>query len=274
MIIKKQKIVHFLIKILPKIIIYFLCAQYFCFNIFRLCAEFLLHETNVRIEYKTPTNITFPAITICGCCLQKSSSQNEFTDETYDQIYHDEYTSLRNHSVMEIFDQFTYDASELIPECYYILDGNGHPQEQAINISGLSNFVLESIQQGRKCFTYFSLLSDYDNVSQSQSSSLLKTSTTIDNQKISYVQVVVRMKSFEMYTKELLDTDIIVGIHSPYTLPSLLETDFFRIDSGMIYSMQFKRLITELMPSPYRTDCHQYELKKGDFFKKILPFLQ
>nr|XP_027203495.1 uncharacterized protein LOC113797338 [Dermatophagoides pteronyssinus] len=269
MIIKKEKIVHFSIKILPKIFIYFVCARYFVLHLCLLCAEFLHYETNVRIEYNRPINITFPAITICGCCLQKSFIDN---DNLYDQIYHQEYTLLKNYSVIEVFDHFTYDASKLIPECYYVLDNKNNPQEQAINISGLPNFVMESIQQGRKCFTYFSYLSDYvnvdndtddyDSVASKSSSPLREIRNIIDNQKISHVQVVIRMNLFAMNTQELLDTDIIAGIHSPYTLPSLLETDFFRIDPGMIYSIQFKRLITELMPSPYRTNCHQYESKK------------
>lgn len=277
MIIKKEKIVHFSIKILPKIFIYFVCARYFVLHLCLLCAEFLHYETNVRIEYNRPINITFPAITICGCCLQKSFIDN---DNLYDQIYHQEYTLLKNYSVIEVFDHFTYDASKLIPECYYVLDNKNNPQEQAINISGLPNFVMESIQQGRKCFTYFSYLSDYVNVdndtddydlvASKSSSPLREIRNIIDNQKISHVQVVIRMNLFAMNTQELLDTDIIAGIHSPYTLPSLLETDFFRIDPGMIYSIQFKRLITELMPSPYRTNCHQYESKKGNFITFFL----
>ena len=44
-------------------------------------------------------------------------------------------------------------------------------------------------------------------------------------------------------------------------LPTMLDTEFYRIDPNNLYEIQFTKEVTKLKEKPYRTACRNYDRK-------------
>nr|XP_027204533.1 uncharacterized protein LOC113798231 [Dermatophagoides pteronyssinus] len=61
-----------------------------------------------------------------------------------------------------------------------------------------------------------------------------------------------------LHDNTLQNADIIIAIHPPNLLPTMLDTEFYRIDPNNLYEIQFTKEVTKLKEEPYRTNCTKY----------------
>ena len=63
---------------------------------------------------------------------------------------------------------------------------------------------------------------------------------------------------YQDFGGKLHDADVIVTIHSPILIPSILESEYKSLEASVLYTTHFTKQIIQLMPSPYSTHCQEY----------------
>ncbi|KAH9391873.1 hypothetical protein TYRP_022371 [Tyrophagus putrescentiae] len=281
--------------LLPKIILYLICLYLFYTNVKTLTSAFFRFNTTVVIRYETPETIYFPGLTICGCSLAEKfcdfstlgDSDSEIADLTVRQLL------LSEHY--------------LVSACHFIYDSR--QPEFKVPCSEVEP-PLASLQNGRRCLTYFTRLNKlfkhhtinfhklhhrqnrHWTLTANNRSSSKNMKMTNTEQYTWYVYLELNMSqpydgsnvdvnianvinsstsstsdfddsqpNMDDYKSKLLDSDVLLALHTPNAVPSLLEADYMSIDLGVDYQIHFSKQITTLKPPPFQTKCREYSKK-------------
>lgn len=235
---------------LPKLVIYIICATQFFGNIVPLISNYLMFRTIVMVKYQIPEEITFPAFTICGCCIQKI-----VRDDFFATIANEEFKLLKNTSIEQVFDEQSFKWDSFVVNCSFINDTR---QSNSSDDCLKFTTVLESIQDGRKCITLFSTVADDVNV-QSKRMKNSERYTSYIYLELDFPNVQNQHSS----DNSLQTADNIIAFHSPDLIPNMLDAEFYKLDSGGMYEIQFTKDITRLLPKPYSTKCEYYHNKRS-----------
>lgn len=252
-----KKIKKFLNHI-PNIIIYIICSIIFVYNIEKLIKQYLEYETNVIIEYKTPKTIQFPSFTICGCCI-KQIIQND----TANNIINQEMFFFNRFTAKEIIENVSFTVDDLITSCSVMMDSKQNMENHCTNHEPM----LESIYNGRKCFTFLNKLNVNEN------NSILSANIDNNDRYTAFIYVEIKYPlnlenqcKFIRGDNTLQNADIIVAIHPPNMLPTMLDIEFYRIDPNNIYEIQFTKEETFFKRKPFKTACKNYHQMKSKYF--------
>ena len=246
------------INYLPRILIYITCIYLFLYNVQKLIEQFLNFETIVMVRYQAPQKIQFPAFTICGCCIEQIVQ-----NDTAEKIWNNEMALLQRYTVKEIIENVSYVDKQLIRSCTVVTDSKEHLLTKCSD----SKPILSTIYNGRKCFTYLSTLDPNDHHGIGDNNS--DNDELIDNNDryTAYINVELGFSTHEPICSLLHDdntlqnADLIIAIHPPNMLPTMLDTEFYRIDPNNLYEIQFTKEVTKLKEKPYRTACRNYDRK-------------
>lgn len=240
-----------LLRNLPKLVIYIICAYQFLNNVIPLIANYVHFQTIVMVQYKIPEEIPFPAFSVCGCCIEQVIRDKDFI-----VIADNEFQMLQTNPIEKVFGEKSYDWEQFVINCSFIYDTRKGNSESCT----ILNPVVESIHDGRKCITFFSTISDDVTV---------KPRRIKDSERYtSYIYLEVDFPNIKKqvigdYSLQMADT--VITFHSPNMLPSMNDMEFFRLDPEAAYEVQFTKDITKLLPWPYSTRCEQYDEYKSKF---------
>lgn len=249
------KIFHYL----PRVAIYSVCLVLFVANVGQLIANYLRFETIVMVHYEEETSVDFPAFTICGCCLQRP-----IIDQSPTILLNNELEILKSYPVREVFENQTYKYNNLVSKCYYVHDSKN--PDHKIECHVLQS-VVESIHDGRKCFTFLSHLVNNPN------SGMLDFLQTNEKKRriISYIQIELNLKGYKLVDKEypirneLLNADVIMSMHPNKQIPNMLDAEFFQIEPRKLYEVRFIKEKTILLPKTFNSDCRYYDKRSSEF---------
>ena len=261
-------------KHLPTIIFYLVCLKLFYESISQLCHQYFRFNTNVLIRYESPEESVLPAITLCGCTDQMVYCWQELDAlaEKANQIY-------RNYSVKKILEEHSFPENYLVASCYLVYDSR-RPEERTpckkIQPS------IASLYDGRKCFTYFGMLDEHfrrHTVNYHQKAKLkhlmwdrlksseqytwyiqLELNFTFQYDDDAYYNMIDEMK---YYGFKLQDSSIIATLHSPYLMPTLLNSEFHSLEGQNLVTVHYSKQINRLLPYPYVTHCMKYSETKS-----------
>lgn len=232
------------LEFLPRLTIYLVCAYFFERKVSVLLGQYFEYDTTSTIEFTTPETIDFPAFTVCGCCLSRS------TRVTNDTSYlADEKELIVGHRALDVLANHSVPIDEVVLKCYFVLD------------SRLPNYrkpchevqkVLESIHQGRKCFTFFTTV---------PASTDAAPGRDVIQRYNSYVYIEVNFTTlyFPNRIEDMFqDADISLSVHRANILPTQLNAEFTRIEPCLVYEFNFRVQQTMLKEKPYATDCQKY----------------
>ncbi len=130
--------------LLPKIILYLICLYLFYTNVKTLTSAFFRFNTTVVIRYETPETIYFPGLTICGCSLAE-----KFCDFS---TLGDSDSEIADLTVRQVLTSYSFPEHYLVSVCHFIYDSR--QPEFKVPCSEVEP-PLASLQNGRRCLTYF-----------------------------------------------------------------------------------------------------------------------
>lgn len=240
---------------IPKAIIYSICAIIFVCNIEKLIKQYLDYKTNVIIQYKTPRTMQFPSFTICGCCI-KRVIQNDTANNIISQEMH----FFNRFTAKQIIENVSFTSDELITSCTVMMDSKQNLENHCTNHGPM----LQSIYNGRKCFTFLNELN--------LNKPILSGHIDNNNRYTAFVYVEIKYPiNIENHCKfirgdnALQNADIIVAIHPQNMLPTMLDIEFYRIDPNNMYEIQFTKEVTFLKMKPFKTACKNYNQFKSEY---------
>ena len=278
-----------------------MCTVGFVLQLYMLIWQYIQFNTVVYQDYETSKYQSLPAFTVCLPKLlsmkkvveyfqrdNSSSEQSEKVTKAYElyqtalvnfsaieannktkkefmnSIYEDNFESLiPNLTIMQLYEMSIPISTEMTFFVYgHKLNENG----SVSHIMDYSDTPIESIMLGfniadslRKCFTFFSHL---------------------DEEYRNYVMDMYLMKSIiehdetdfplSFYNDTYLR--LLYAIHSANTIPQD-DVQFDYIDQNKYYEYRYNRLKIQLMESPYKTNCHNYD-QTGKFMMKIKNFIE
>lgn len=105
---------------LPKVVIYVSCFILFYNNVHDLTGTFLQFNTTVLIRYDLPDEITFPAVTVCGCVYQSAFCRDTYRDEA--DIIREDGVLQQAEPVLSILRNRSLTESRLVSACHFVYD--------------------------------------------------------------------------------------------------------------------------------------------------------
>lgn len=167
--------------------------------------------------------------------------------------------------------------NDLVENCTLVIDSM--EQSNATNVKNCTKLVpvVVSMQEGQKCFTFFSNL--FGNM-------YLELQNQMDFERSSYVEIVLKNKYllsmidssgenfFNNSNKtENIQTGIFMAIHSPTTLTNIMEIDYHRISPSKLIKVRFIKTRIISQPPPYKTMCVNYPIisKQTNYSKLSTP---
>ena len=149
-------------------ILILICFYMFCDNAIKILKNYLQFNTIVMVEYTQPNETDLPGFTICGYSIvydeelqqeywqDYSSSVNLSREEKFAQRQKLREKAFQLQTAHHIFNKTGITFDSLVKECTFFpnskyKENNGIPCTQITDI-------VESINQGKKCFTIFSQL--------------------------------------------------------------------------------------------------------------------
>src|SRR5699024_9996897 len=220
---------------LSTIVIYLVCAGAFVVFVKHLWLHYLQFETMVLVRFHTPDQVNFPSVTVCGCCLHQT-----VRNESLLTGYSREVDLLRDYTVGDLLDRVSISVDSLVSECTV------RTKERPLYNCSQVRPVIESMYDGRKCFTYFSHLVDRTDDSVSEKVADQGRFTAHIQLDIHFpghwtVATVVQMRDQFLVDNTLQNADIVVALHPPNRLPTMLDTVFYRVDPMSMYEIQFTK---------------------------------
>ena len=292
-----QKLYILIFENFPSIVLLGICIGIFLHFVFLLVERFLQYNTTVSIKYESPKQIRFPAFTICGC----SSRQVACTKSSWWEIYQEQ-SMIFQLPVLDILEKFSFKEADLISQCYYFMDSRR--LEMKTPCADIE-IVVESLHDGRKCFSYFTILHDahsrgqvapenefndnndidnnnYNNnnnksiISSSLNNALNSGSPKTQDQYTGFIYIKINFTSImgKSYKTALSiqDASVIMSIHQNNIIPGMLESEYMRIEPGLTYEIHFGKQITYLKPKPYLTKCQYYDPLKSKHINSLKKF--
>ena len=264
-----------------------ICSVGFVLQMYMLIWQYTQFKTVVNLDYESSKYQSIPAITICLPKLlsmkrvveyfQRDNSSSEQSDkvtkayelyqtalvdfssiennnmtrkEFMNSIYKDNFESLiPNLTIMQL-----YEMSIPIPnDNYFLVLGTKINQDGSTShIEHEAHSPIESLMLGfqsesslRKCFTYFSHLDEW------------YRNNDID---IYYMNLEIMHDETDFPLSFYHDNKLRItkAIHSGNTIPQDYN-QFDVFDQNKYYEFEFNRLKIQLLKSPYKTNCHDYD---------------
>lgn len=156
--------------------------------------------------------------------------------------------------------------------------GNGYPDPSTWNrvSPDLEAKLTEISTLGRKCLTYFTILHNTASLGQFgeklDNETSLKTTETTD-QYTAFIYVKVNFTQFHRLglgdnyqtAGSVHDSNVIFTIHQTNVIPTMLDSEYIRIEPGHSYEIHFGKQVTRLMEKPYSTKCQKYDSGESKF---------
>lgn len=153
--------------------------------------------------------------------------------------------------------------SDIVLECLFLSSTVNVPNPRKYNCTDLAPLVV-SMQEGHKCFTYFSDL--YGHISRSPSA----TQMTFDL----FPKIQLRLSDrflmgspssrYSLLQKHLrqgqnqTNAGIYLTLHTPSVLPDMVNVAYHRLMPNRSTAVRFLKMEEYLRPPPYNTDCFEY----------------
>uniref|UniRef100_A0A6P6YI58 Uncharacterized protein LOC113798559 n=1 Tax=Dermatophagoides pteronyssinus TaxID=6956 RepID=A0A6P6YI58_DERPT len=277
---------------IARFIFILICIVWFWINFITVFSDFLTFDTIVYMEYRTPKHTRPPGITFCTHCIYCRYSNNQSKknkmlvykaienniDDDYilDYDYENDDKDDKNDKDDEAL---SLNLTDFINYCRFYpnaLDLNEKTKSKFFNCSDLAPVVV-SMQEGHKCFTFFSdIFGDIsrlynDNYGQDNTKENLPIMMDFDqfpfleiNIKGKYLQSVANGQD-QWHSNSLFDNSeigetigIFIVLHSPTILADMLSLSYHRIFPRKYTQIQFIKMTEKRKPRPYRTKCFDY----------------
>ena len=266
-----------------------ICSVGFVLQMYMLIMQYREYKTVVNTDYESSAYHSIPAITICLPKLlsmkrvveyfqrdNSSSEQSEKVTKAYEmyQAALVNFSSIQNNNMTrkEFMNSIYRDNFEsLVPNLTFMqlyemswvntkddhlflgfIGSQKYPNGSTSYINHDTNSPVESIILGhqsgkflRKCFTFFSHM---DERYRHMDVDMFKMFFSIEHDETSF--------PLSLYHDNNLK--ISLAIHSGNTIPQN-DNEYNFIDQNKYYSFQFNRLKIQLLKSPYKTNCHDYD---------------
>lgn len=242
---------------IPRVMVYGICLYFFVGNVSTLLFDFLNYSTMVLVKYDNPDDNDYPAITVCGCCTQTPTRENGRNTEKK------ELDVLSQTAVYNLLDNASFHLESMVTSCTVVNVNNNQVIKLRKECSEVTQ-VLTSFYEGRKCFTFFSKLSG----SQTNLGDQYLTSTTS-------IMFDIRFQTlYYSYSNDVdpaaINSDIVLAVHRANAIPTILDTEFVRIDPYMVYDIHFTTQKIKLLPLPYKTACQKYDKTLSKLIEFVL----
>ena len=269
--------------------IFLICALGFVIQMYMLIWQYVQFNTVVNVDYESSRYKSIPAVTLCLPKIlsmkrvveyfqrDNSSSEqsanvtkayefyqtalvnyssiennNKTRNEFINAIYNDNFHSLiPNLTIMQLYELSIPISNE---SSFYVYGDKLHENGSTSYIEHQAHSPIESLMLGfydgqlAKCFTYFSHLDEfYRNI----------------NVDIYFMDVKLVHDEMDfplsLYHDDDTFGDIWCAIHSGNTIPQDND-EFDQLDQNTYYQYHLNRQKIQLLKSPYKTDCHDYDL--------------
>ena len=260
-----------------KVILVSLCFAFFAYNVYFMTKRYLDFDTMISLAYKAPDKSELPGLTVCGPFIitpniLKTISLTNYTDgynssdaetnlkdsnkmkDKKSQFDKNQSIVLENMDVMDILKNYSMKFEDLVMKCVYINytieDDNQdsidlRPSGVAQNCTEISD-VVESIYEGRKCFTLFSRLNNFY---------IRRLEMKYDyNPKI---EITISTKDY-LWSYGDKENAILMAVHPKTIIPTHLDFDYFIILKQEYYLIYFRKQNSTLLEPPWKTACHDY----------------
>jgi len=249
-----ERLTPLLFQNLPSIVIYCLCFGYFLINLLLLLNLFLEFDTTVYIRFETNARIKFPALTVCGC-----SAENVISPLSQDDTIEAELSYYADRSIADILEKVSFTERGLIRSCYYVYDSR---KPQYRTPCGELEQMVQSMQGGRKCISYLSVLHEGGHAATQEEIEHDYDIDTLGN--VSFIQLEINFDEamgmpLELLTNAAMESQVMMGMHAPEDLPTTLDTEFWRLEPNKKYEVHFWKRIRRQLPAPYATNCKHYD---------------
>ena len=275
------------------------CSVGFVVQMYILLMEYFQFNTVVNVDYESSKYQSLPALTICSPKLlsikrvveyfqrdNSSSEQSERVTKAY-ELYQSalvNYSSIDNNNNMtrDEFVNFIYkdNFESLIPNLtikqlyqmsipirnYFDVEGfemvpdGSSSHIVRVDHSPIESIMLAVVEHAKKCFTYFSHLDDrYRN----------------KHFDIMYMRLILKHDQSDFPISLYHDNklQLTYAIHSGNTIPSNHD-QFDSFEQNRKYIIEFNRFKIQLLKSPYKTNCLDYDQSgKKSFIPCLKPDL-
>lgn len=175
--------------------------------------------------------------------------------------------------------QYNLELKDIVDEC--VLESSTVPQDKSAHKIACDQVapVVVSMEEGHKCFTYFSDVHGGVNQSkvkdfQMEFERFPKISLTFSAKHLNS-KPKWNKEQFEM--KEKIEDENSAGIylvlHSPGILPDMLGLTLRRVKPGKAVSVRFTKMIEDLKEPPYKTGCFPYPLSENQSPTESDPYV-
>ncbi|KAI2805275.1 hypothetical protein BLOT_004269 [Blomia tropicalis] len=238
------------------------CFVWFVFSSTKILKDYSAFDTDVFVEYQNPDRTHPPAVTICTHCLLCSLS-NETIENTsaLDILEHD-----------AISHQLTFGPNVVIDCSFY-----SSTIEFEVTKFDCQDMMKVTIQEGHKCFTFFSdIYGELTKAIQKNSNLIMRFDQ--------FPQIIFDISGNflfdpfpelhwhkthstfnDMSKVSKMEPGLFLTIHDPSALPDMFNMYFHQLIPGTLTFLPFLKRVQKLLPSPYITKCFNYN-------SKLLPF--
>lgn len=148
------------------------------------------------------------------------------------------------------------DLAEVVLECALYPKGADSALESCSQVAP----VVVSMQEGHKCFTYFSdIYGHMTGLARSEQ----RQRYQMEFELLPYIALRLSNKFLSwkpLSRKRQMEpqSGLSIVLHSPDVLPSMLELSWHSLRPASMLSVKFAKMVESLKPWPFVTDCHQY----------------
>lgn len=194
--------------------------------------------------------------TCFNCSLNESTIPNIVVRNFFKDNINSTFEKLNNNLTLD-----------QIVECHLLLSPifSDNSQTKSFKCEDVASVVV-SMQEGYKCFTYFSDI--FGDMTRTNGKFMMdfERFPEIDLSLFSGNEILPEeanesMKFFTMKSKFAPDSEdggLYLVLHSPLILPYMEEQTMHRIKQNRLVEIRFVKMIEKLKPSPYKTDCYSY----------------
>ena len=247
------------------------CTTCCVFQIYETSKVYFAYETVVDVNVEILERNEFPAITICTQTYyilhrmklflkypwikaevdkvsKLNKSEQQYLDETSEVINNIMYRDLYERNSAKNYSQMILDAASIVKKCEYLPASSN----SMVDCAQVSN-VTVSFNWYKTCFT---LLQQHSRNIQQQDSYIYGRHNKQDDGNIVNVTIDVNYGNRSDTRKGRVFMDLY--LHSHDTTPHIEQESHIRTYKSLKYDINFSRITTQLLPSPYDTKCMNY----------------
>ena len=240
---------------LRRIGFYMFCIALCCYQMIDILRAYLSYETSISIDYENTSEISLPGITICfdkfdllrSEVLNKTNISDELRKDRWRLIDYFNYNMT-----IKAQNQLLLSKEEIFTNACQVMETIGVRKENRTDLLYLNcehiSPIIESIDCIGKCFTMFNQVND----SQANKNFTIDYGTRIFSDLYS--------EFIALYMQQTIHKAVLNFHRRTESLIRYAEHNFIIVGlkNDTIALIYYKKTTVKLLPSPFKTDCHEY----------------